>query len=269
MMTTNTSRFVGGDVVLVLGYALLAFSCRGSKSDCDTCGSDDDCESGFCESFSFGQRCAEYASGAHTDCCIGTSCEIFYGSGRKGHGCVGAPFHGTCASCATDLNGCSSCLGCASTTVTAGNCSGTLALDDCASCAAWIGRDCSMCAGCTTGSAACSGSCWDVHQQAVCESLGCTWTSTNAYCRGTPQTSCSSFTDATSCRAASNAGACLWSECSGTLTPCTQLSSSQEDCMNQKGCSWSPAIKSCDGTLTPCSQLTSATCESQSGCSYQ
>lgn len=249
-----------------LVFAFVGVACDGAGKDCSECSSDDDCESGFCHKFSFGHRCVGNASGESTECCVGIHCEIYYGSGRPGHGCLGtAPT--TCAACEEEsLNGCRECVGCESV----GTCSGELEFDDCASCAKaiWVvsPRGCGLCPGCETGPAACTGSCWDIHSQERCESVGCTWDDADADCSGTAQTICDSFVDEDSCRATSNAGACLWSECGGTLSPCSELSSDSSACNDQDGCTWSTT---CTGQPIPCDQLSSEECQAQTGCFYQ
>jgi hypothetical protein len=276
-------------VLLVIAHAMLNLSCKSTESNCGTCSRDSDCESGFCFDFDFGGRCVDNHPGSHTECCVGDSCSIYYGSNISGHGCVGSPY-ATCADCLTDLNGCGSCFGCTSAVGSPGTCSGTPTLTDCQTCG--IGknamgqlRQCSWCPGCTTGAETCSGtpSCASVSDQSRCaiygctsstlqkrcESLGCTWSTVALQCTGTATVLCSSLADPVSC-APTEGGGCMWSDCSGTFNgSCDQLSSSQVDCERLDGCTWKAPTKACVGTPTPCAELNSSTCESQYGCRSQ
>lgn len=189
-----------------------------------------------------------------------------------GPSCQGTPTYATCTSCGTSTGSCTYCPGCTAASGTTGTCLGTPNYTDCASCGTALG--CSYCPGCSTSTTgSCGGSalysCGTYNfsgNQTQCQAIGCTWSSTGspAYCSGFPS-SCSSLADMTSCGYAG----CSWSTgCTGTLTPCSQLTSSTA-CQTQYGCLWSTGTTSCTGTVTPCAQLTSTTCTSQPGCIYQ
>ncbi len=230
-------------------YSPCPKSCT-TSSDCAATG--DLCCNGVC------QKTCPKSCNVDNDCTNQICCKSYNSALPAGPGmystgptCTGTPIYTTCQQCQLS-RGCT-CPGCGSEAGT-GGCTGTPDYPDCASCGNAFG--CSSCLGCQTGtSVSCTGTaslCTNYIDQASCQAqMGCTWDSVGMTCSGTAF-ACATFTTTATCDAQSGCFAGT-ATCTGTLTPCTQLTSGT--CSSQFGCTYSVGTSSCDGTPTPCTQL--------------
>lgn len=248
-------------------------TCMGTPTyaSCSACGTTDCARCMGCSLSTGDSHCSGVP--AYSSCAACGSANDCNACGGCTGSCAGMLFYSDCPGCGMNL-GCDSCPGC---TASGGGCSGLPTYSTCGACGNFY--DCAtQCSGCTvspTGSCiaaanldrSCSAlTSATADHRANCESVGCTWTSSDASVGGTctgTATSCDAWKDVTTCDAHYACGWSALASCVGTLTPCGQFPT-EPTCRAQTGCTWSG---SCAGMPTPCFQFAStAACASQKGC---
>lgn len=108
-----------------------------------------------------------------------------------------------------------------------------------ASCPILSSSECKIATGCTpTLVGKCAGTTPDsstLYDAASCRTYGYTWDSLTNYCYGT-RVDCASNTTQYACQQRSWCSWDLWDQCSGSITPCVQLTAAT--CTNTPGCRW-------------------------------
>ncbi len=257
-------------------YAACPTTCTQS-TDCNTAGNEICCN-GVC-STTCAKTCKSSSDCNQQICCKSALVNLPPRTGiySTGPHCAGTPSYSTCASCGA-AHGCSGtatgyCQGCTPQTAAGGLCNGTRTIS-CATCGSVYPCSSTYCAGCTAGTS--TGNC--VTESTLtcatcgayygCSSTycpGCTaGTTTTGSCLGSRTYSCSSFSGSSSYMSyCVNAGGCTWNAstlaCTGTITPCSSITTSTA-CGQQIDCGgWSTGTTTCSGTLTPCSSFTTST----------
>ena len=259
-----------GDTLLAKVHIVGATVCGGTPNACSTFGDSSSCTAQAGCSWTTYGSC--YTFGDETSCnaqpgCLwsgGSSCSIYNGdqsSCESTSGCSWDPNYSNCSDYNGNQGTCEMTGGCS---WNANTCGGYGNPTDCnnASPCSWSYQDCTDFNGNEAGCTGASGCTWnysDCHtfdgtDQATCEAnSGCSWDSGMNVCNGQYNTSCSG----------SYGGSCGGdnSSCSGTY-----ISSYSCNGTYGAGCNENYV---CTGTPTPCSNYTTtdeATCEAQTGC---
>jgi hypothetical protein len=241
------------------------FACYGGVCTMPPCESDAVCMGYRCVSGVCGTYCT-----ANADCSAGNLCNNGQCGVRSctdgvvgqcgGYACAGGACPGSCS----DAAGCDPGLTCSNGTCTCSTspgacgayaCTNDMCLDSCTS-----DSDCAPTYGCASGKCMqCGGAALDCSQQGNCGapgcSPGCLGGSINCSLMDYAQQACQ---DVVGCTYDSSTNFC-----SGNALCADQNATL---CMVLQGCS---VGGTCTGTVTPCSQLTPAQCTATAGCSLQ